>query len=167
LFPTWNRAGATAKQEFLSNHGPVPGPPGCICMYILGLYADIFLRTYIDINNYIYICTYLYITTRDDTCTYSSGIKPAPRYFRLAFLLDCREDIQATPNFHLLDASGNSKMEMRSLFPSIYGQKHIHIIWPTWCLGKWKKGNTIFVFDESQEKTDIYYLVCWMIPEIT
>ena len=31
LFPTWNRAGATAKQEFLSNHGPVPGPPGCIC----------------------------------------------------------------------------------------------------------------------------------------
>ena len=30
LFPTWNRAGATAKQEFLSNHGPVPGPPGCL-----------------------------------------------------------------------------------------------------------------------------------------
>ena len=59
LFPTWNRAGATAKQEFLSNHGPVPGPPGCICMYILGLYADIFLRTYIGINNYIYI--YMYI----------------------------------------------------------------------------------------------------------
>ena len=23
-------AGATAKQQFLDNHGPVPGPPGCL-----------------------------------------------------------------------------------------------------------------------------------------
>ena len=27
-FATWNRVGATAKQQFLDNHGLVPGPPG-------------------------------------------------------------------------------------------------------------------------------------------